>query len=179
MLSGPDFATYLRILDQFEGRFSWMYLDGSGNVTVGCGHLVATANEAVRIGLSASDWHLLKLESPAARASRYAQFTTSRLADARIDVLKLADLTAAWSGIVALWPACASFPTPVQVAVCDMSFNLGAAKLFREFPIFRAACERGDWAAAATESHRNGIQESRNEWTAEMLKSAATPEVTT
>ena len=45
----------------------------------------------------------------------------------------------------------------------DMGYNLGS---FKKFPKMKAAIERGDWKEAAKESHRRGISEERNCFTA-------------
>jgi GH24 family phage-related lysozyme (muramidase) len=43
-----------------------------------------------------------------------------------------------------------------------MGFNIGIPKLKSNFPNFNAAVNRGDWPTAAVESHRTGLDDSRN-----------------
>lgn len=53
-------------------------------------------------------------------------------------------------------------PGNVQLALLDMAFNLGRGKLAK-YQSLRAYLKQGDWENAAKQSHRRGIQSSRNE----------------
>jgi GH24 family phage-related lysozyme (muramidase) len=177
MISGPEFDAYLLLLDNFEGRVAWMYLDGAGNVSCGSGHRIPNADAAILLGLSPAEYGLIKA-APAGRSGAYYEILTKgRLLDQEIDSIKLRDLTAAWQQITARWPACETFPAAAQCVVLDMSYNMGAANFASEFLApgchFGPACERGDWAEAALQSERKDIQESRNTWAANALRSCA------
>jgi GH24 family phage-related lysozyme (muramidase) len=55
-----------------------------------------------------------------------------------------------------------AFSNDRKVALVDMGFNIGIPKLKSNFPNFNAAVNRGDWPTAAVESHRTGLDDSRN-----------------
>jgi GH24 family phage-related lysozyme (muramidase) len=63
------------------------------------------------------------------------------------------------------YPGFEGFPDAVKMALLDMDYNLGDAKLRNTYPKFDAAVDAQDWATAAQECHRNGISEERNAWT--------------
>ncbi|MFV6584479.1 hypothetical protein ACNPHE_24885 [Klebsiella pneumoniae] len=65
-----------------------------------------------------------------------------------------------------------NFPNEGKTALVDMGFNLGINKLKSGFPNFNAAINRGDWTAAADESHRTGIGDKRNNDTKAQLQQA-------
>ncbi|AFE61308.1 hypothetical protein Q7S_25791 (plasmid) [Rahnella aquatilis HX2] len=67
----------------------------------------------------------------------------------------------------------AGHPNSAKTALIDMGFNLGLLRLSRVFTKFNAAVNRKDWAAAAEESHRTKIQESRNVDTRNQLIAAS------
>ena len=183
MISGPEFDAYLAKLDEFEGRCHWMYLDGPGNVTVGCGHLIPNADAATLLGLSAAEYDQVKTMPAGQLAAYYEDFTHGRVTDAEIDAIKQRDVSAAWTQLAARWPACEGFPIGAQVVVLDMSYNMGVGKFYSEFLLptcrFGPACERGAWATASAECERKGIQASRNDWAAETLKACAAPAAAT
>ena len=52
------------------------------------------------------------------------------------------------------YPCYNDFSDPRKTALVDMGFNLGVPKLKKEFVKFNDAVNRGDWNAAADESHR-------------------------
>lgn len=65
-----------------------------------------------------------------------------------------------------------NFPNEGKTALVDMGFNLGINKLKSGFPNFNSAINRGDWNAAADESHRTGIGDKRNNDTKAQLQQA-------
>ena len=52
------------------------------------------------------------------------------------------------------------------MALLDMAWNLGLKGLLDGYPRMLAAVQSGDGQMAAVESHRNGIGDVRNAWTA-------------
>ncbi len=180
-LASPEFDAYLKELDGWEGRCPWMYLDVPGNVTVGVGHLVTEAGLAPSIGLTGgdptADWQAVKSAQPGLAAKAYESLTACRLSDAAIEALKQSDLATAHTELLATIPDSARWPVPVQIACLDMSFNLGIGRFRKEYfgpgCHFGPACRRGDWTAAALQSARTGIQPSRNNYVAGLIRSAA------
>lgn len=64
------------------------------------------------------------------------------------------------------------FPRPAQIGLIDMAYSLGAAGLFLKYPKFCAAVDRLDWPAAADESRRANVSDSRNDDLAAMFSAA-------
>jgi hypothetical protein len=160
-----------------------MYLDGPGNVTAGVGHLIANAGVAAGLGFvggdPAADWQAVKAASPGMKVAAYQSLTTSRLPDASMDALKQSDLGRTQAALLAANPGCAGWPVAVRIACLDMGFNLGVGKFHAQYfgpgCHFGPACGRGDWASAAVESARRGIQQPRNDYIAGLIRSAVGP----
>jgi GH24 family phage-related lysozyme (muramidase) len=159
------------MLPTFEGRANFLYPDGGGLPTIGEGHAVQTPDEAVKIfgdERAREDWQIVRHALTGQRLHLYERLTKCRISNAQIDALKAADIaeverkldrhTSDWRG----WPA------GVQDAVRDIVWNTGHLG----FPMMLAAIRRGDWEEAARESHRHGIQRSRNDWTRDSILSA-------
>jgi hypothetical protein len=53
-----------------------------------------------------------------------------------------------------------------------MAFNLGLAGL-KKYPSMLAAVDAGQWDVAAAQCHRKGINEDRNQQTADLFRQAA------
>jgi len=91
---------------------------------------------------------------------------------AQIDEVNAADIERFEDALRAQLPAWDTYPEPAQLALFDMAFNLGVSGLFRKFPKMIAAVRARDWATAAAQCHRNGIQDARNEETADLFRQA-------
>jgi hypothetical protein len=65
-----------------------------------------------------------------------------------------------------------TFPDGVKLALLDMTYNLGPAGLFKDFPHLIASIESGSWAEAAAHCMRRGPSPARNAWTREQFLSA-------
>jgi GH24 family phage-related lysozyme (muramidase) len=189
-------ATLMRQLEQQEGRINHMYRDTRGFITVGVGHLLPHPQAATRQAFihrdsqqPASDAeiraefrHLLTLNyGQHHSAAGFRHHTRLELPDEQIDRLtrqhinhfsqELADLYGA--------DALAAMPEPVQLALYDMIFNLGLPKLKHGFPRFNHHIRNRNWAAAADESHRRGISESRNRHVHDLLSGKLHQQVAT
>jgi GH24 family phage-related lysozyme (muramidase) len=182
-LPEPYASDFRKHLEIFEGRVSWMYLDQSGNVTCAIGHMIPSAEAAggsIALlfigGDPAADWKSVKAAWPGANAIGYEHLSTCRLTDEAIEAICDADEEDISNQLIQRIPAYVNYPPPVQQAILDMAFNLGVGKLASEF--FGQAChfgpalDRGDYATAAAESTRRGIQQSRNDYTAALIRSA-------
>jgi GH24 family phage-related lysozyme (muramidase) len=183
-----DTTTYLPQLKIFEGVSSWMYVDTTGNVTVGVGNLVA--NVAAAQGLAfvlrsnsdagpataddiQQDFDNVKGQLPGRLVSFYEQFTRLDLPDSVIDSLLNSRVVEFTTGIRTAFPDYDSYPAEACAAIFDMAFNLGLSKLTSEFPHFCRAVKAKDWATAASQCERNGIGDSRNTWTQAQFLAAA------
>lgn len=142
-----------------EGRIPFMYRDNAkaGNVTVGCGHLIQNVN----VACVEFDSYLTEMQpqfdavagAPAGKAAGfYAQFSTLRLTDARIDALLESDLAEHIGNCARIVPGFWQLPGPVQVATVDIDFNVEGG--IRTFPHYLAAVAAGDWQEAAVQSNR-------------------------
>ncbi|MFZ1981275.1 MAG: glycoside hydrolase family protein [Smithella sp.] len=106
-----------------EGVRNTTYLDSLGKLTVGIGHLITPADNI-----------------PAG----------STLSDERIDQLFQADLDQAIKGATGLFPKFLEYPEPIQEAIINITFNIGAHGL-SQFHHFIAAVMTGDWDEAANQ----------------------------
>jgi GH24 family phage-related lysozyme (muramidase) len=165
-------------LEQFEGRIPYMYLCTGGEVTVGIGHAIACAADAVQLPWAAGannaqdGWAAVKAATLGLVALGYAGLTTCRLSDDAIDQLAADDIQRFTSLLEANFPQWNSYPEPVQEALFDMGYNLGIVGL-NKFHMMLAAVNAGDWQTAAQQCHRIGISDTRNQATAALFLQAA------
>jgi GH24 family phage-related lysozyme (muramidase) len=170
----------------FEGNIEHMYLDTGGNVTVGVGHLLASAGDAASLpfvhksdGAAATDqekqdeWTTMHGEDAGQVASYYDQFATLRLNQDDIDATLTDDLNAVEDSLRNTFANYDSFPQKAQEGLIDMAFNLGIGKLTSAFPNFVAAVQQQDWTTAADECHRTGISDDRNDAVKQLFLDAA------
>ena len=68
-------------------------------------------------------------------------------------------------------PSWDQLPSPAQVALFDMGFNLGIGGL-QKFRNLLAAVDARDWERAAAECHRKGIGDDRNAETERLFREA-------
>jgi len=186
--------TYLPKLKEFEGVFSYMYVDTTGNVTVGVGKLLANAAAAQKLAFvrradptakppvvagSASadeikaDFDRVDQQPAGKLANFYKQFTKLDLPDKVIDSLLNDHVVEFRASLRNSFPDYDSYPSEACAALFDMAFNLGLTKLTSGFPRFCRAVKEKSWAAAAKESRRNGIGDSRNDWAKAQFEQAA------
>jgi GH24 family phage-related lysozyme (muramidase) len=189
-----DTTTYLPKLKQFEGVASYMYDDTAGNVTVGVGNMLPSVAAAQKLafvrrpdiaakppvlaGPASPDEIKMDFDNvnkqPAGKlVTYYKQFTKLDLPETVIDQLLQANVRAFTTTLSATFPDFNTYPNEACAAIFDMAFNLGVGKLTSQFPSFCTAVKAEDWATAAAQCHRLGIQESRNTWTKAQLEKAA------
>ena len=164
-----------------------MYLDTRGNVTVGVGTLLPNADAAADLAFRHRDTDTLASRAEIRAeydvihalesgqdfgASYYAPFTTLYLPDAEIEPLVYEHMRGDFDALLRVFPYFGNYPQSVQVALWDMSYNLGVGGLSRKFPKFCRAIRDEDWEEAATESHREGIADERNEFVFNLLLEA-------
>lgn len=171
---------YLPIGEGFEGRSRTMYLDPEGNVTAAVGLLIANAVAASKLpfvdvyGKPATaqkimaDFTLVSLMKPGYLADYYMFPGASALTDASIDDLLRAKVVQFDADLRSDFPGYDSFPDGVKIALLDMEYNLGDAKLRGTYPHFDAAVDARDWLTAAAQCGRDSSDQafnSRNSWT--------------
>lgn len=174
-----DFKSHL---DIFEGRIPYLYSDSGGLPTVGCGCAVPSASISeslnwdggmASIALAASEWQAVKNSTPGLAAQSYAHLTMLRLSDIEIDRLRDKRIDSTESDLIMAVTGVSRLPQPAIQCLIDMCFNIGASKLHRDFfgptSKFGPALYAGDWATAAAESARRGIQPARNDYARGLL----------
>lgn len=192
-----DAATFISDIKRWEGEERFMYVDTRGYITTGIGHLLKNGDEASKLpwyhrqtGRPATQteiksvfqrlsqmWTDYKTEHPNGKgyaASYYEKVSDLvlpggeplKLATDRLNKDFLRDLRK-------MFPDFDSYPFPAQRGLVDMAYNLGLGNLRHKFPNFVAACNAGDFAAAAKECHRSSSRADRNEATRSLFQSAA------
>ena len=186
VFSVMDAASVVTRLEKFEGRVPHMYRCTGGEVTIGIGHAILSADAATALtwvvgGRAAApdeiraDYARIAATPKGLVASSYASLSRCRMTDASITALAAADVDRFSAQVAAALPKWDSYPACVQAALFDMAFNLGVAGLLK-FHKLLAACDAADWATAAAECHRQGIGEPRNQETAGLFRQALTQE---
>jgi len=177
-----DQSAVIARLKEFEGCTNFLYRCTGGEVTIGIGHALQTAANALRLtwqvggapaspGQVQSDYQAVAAAPLGQVATAYQHLTQCRLADADAEALVAADVNAFEAQLLKALPNWNSYPGPAQEALFDMAFNLGLGGLLK-FPTLLKAVDEGDWATAAAQCHRRGIQDSRNQATAQLFLQA-------
>src|ERR1043166_1585827 len=183
---------YIKKLKVFEGFADHMYLDSKGFVTIGVGILLSNAGAAKSAGITLSNRETGKAATTEEIAtdfdsvkkapkgmfppSKYEKYT-KLYASAGLDSALKQSLNTAKSDAKSFFPDFNSLPESTRWALVDMAYNLGGAGR-KKFAKLKAALEKAveskkkeDFEAAAKESKRGGIQQSRNDaiydWIAE------------
>jgi len=188
-----DTSTYLPQLTNFEGSVPYMYVDTAANVTVGVGNLLANIASAQALAFvvrptDGSDPSLAPAATPDQIAADFANviaqpkgenypyyepYTTILLPEAAIQALLLSRVQGFTTELIGAFPDFNAYPDEACAALFDMAFNLGLEGLLTKFPHFTQAVRNQDWATAAAQCTRGGIQASRNAWTAAQFQAAA------
>ncbi|MBJ2065220.1 hypothetical protein [Serratia odorifera] len=182
---------------RWEGVSHNMYADSEGNVTVGIGTLLSTADDAIKLGFHnrrvtrghgdeivgyvrssegeiRSNFQRVKdvdNDKSLSHRQKVVEWSGSGmvLTDNEIGSLATKHINRDRAALQGLYAGFDSFPRSAKVALHDMAYNMGISKLRNGFPRFNDAVNRRDWAAAAAESHRVGISDDRNNATREQL----------
>ena len=180
-------AGFIEQLKIFEGFARHMYLDTRANVTIGTGLLLPSDDAALNAGLGFIERDTGVAATDAAIRADYgsvaaapaglyppAEYTPYTSLVAGLDALD-AELAArvdiAREDVRAYAPEVMTYPTSVRYALLDMAFNLGRPGLL-EYTRLRAALDERDWARAAGQSYRVGVQTSRNTAIARWIRAA-------
>ena len=191
-------------LERFEGRTAYIYNDNANppNRTVGVGCLLADPAAACKLPFRnvgegspathdeiAADFLRVKAMPGGLPAQNYrapAGTPIIELGQDDITALGIKKLeTDFLPGLRDIFSGFDDFPNTIQSALIDMSWNLGIgrpastdrkASGLHGFPSLIAACNRGDWATAAKESHVEASRNIRNTWRAsQFLAALSTP----
>jgi GH24 family phage-related lysozyme (muramidase) len=177
---------------EMEGCTDHFYLDGAGLVTIGVGCRISIMDRGAGLQMFLDDGDLASLEQigadyetvrhmkPGLALKEYRQATRCRMRDDQIVALFNERWHAIQLEIEAYTGPISELPMPAQMGIMDMAFNVGATGVVHGFPSFTKAFETRDWATCAIECirlenppHSNGVQPSRNVWTADQFKSIA------
>jgi len=176
-------------LKAHEGFKNAMYKDTAGNITVGIGHMIASADMAAAMPFTRTHTvhgHGSDMSSEVAATkgdivsafNAYKQNSATppmnmHLSNDAVVNQCISDVQTTISGLKGLYHGFDGFPNSAKTALADMGFNLGISRLTNEFPNFNNAVNNQDWNGAANESHRTGIGDSRNNDTRIQLQNAA------
>lgn len=193
----PDVRSEVtRKLEEYEERVNHLYLDSVGRVTVGVGHLVSNRNAVRSINLyrlqnnvptqlatlpeKQAEYDNVAKQPRGYAASYYAKFTTLVMKDADIDALRDKQLDSFYTELTHIYRKAKGYPSdfdglpkPVQKALFDMIFNLGATRIVHVFTSFDRAVKAGDWKTAAEQSNRPQVSSARNQYVKQLFLTAA------
>ncbi len=186
-------------LIQYEGKVNHLYLDSEGNVTVGVGHLVKNRGAVASIVLCKTKNSVpakiaslkekqneydavlrsVSKDYDSYKASYYKKKTKLVMTEEDIDDLLDKHISSFYKELKVIFTKKNGYsddfdnlPKNVQMALFDMIFNIGASELAKGFPKFNKALKGKDWKKAATESNRPQINDARNNYVKNLLKTA-------
>jgi GH24 family phage-related lysozyme (muramidase) len=180
---------------KWEQSVNYMYLDNNGNVTIGIGFKVATADDAVALKLDVAptgkeadekakraEWNAIHKMASGHPADYYQQSTTLIMKQEDIDAGLPPRLQDIEDGVIRNFVGYSTYPIEVKEALVDMSYTLGITGILKNFPNFNASINSHDWHTASIQSKRTeapqpgGVQPARNEDIRILLLTAATRE---
>lgn len=185
--NGRYMSMCLNNLKDHEGSINTMYRDSKGNITIGIGHYLGSAQMAQALPFSRTKvvrLHGDDMESEVAVsksdiAAAYNAYKKNpkeqqsiHLSNADVIGQCIKDVQTTETGLRSLYPGYSDFSDPRKTALVDMGFNLGVPTLKEVFVNFNDAVNRGDWNTAADESHRtlNQRGDKRNKDTYDQLR---------
>ncbi len=192
ILKNVAIAQKVHLTEGFEDYVPHMYLDVSGQVTVGIGHGILGAPAACTLpfkhgdGKAATQDEITK-EYQAIHAHRNAQREKAKTAKhfqgmtslvlGEADIYKLAqlDIEVHERILRPKFPEYDKYPAGVQEVLLDMVFSMGINKLMTGYPKFVTAVRKKDWKTAAENCGRRQVQRSRNLAVETRLRNAAAP----
>lgn len=175
--NGAYMAMCVNNLHKHEGFKNNMYKDAEGNITVGIGHLLSSPEMAAALPFTrthTTHGHGDTMEDEVTIskndiASAFNSYKTDSKNSPNMHISNdavinqcIKDVLETEAGLRGLYSGYDGFSNSRKTALVDMGFNMGVPTLNKNFPTFNAAVNRGDWASAATESHRTGLDDSRN-----------------
>jgi len=171
-------------LRTYEKEKDFFYLDSEGNVTTGVGFMLPNENAAVSLPLldfddnpatemqKRQEWRTIHGLPTGYVADWYEDYTNLYMSEAAINDRLSSEIAAVYPQALGFFEDFGDYPSAARVALQDIIYNVGVGN-FRQFVRLQAAVRRRDWAAAAAESHRAGIDEARNNKVRDLFLSAA------
>lgn len=150
----------------FEGVVPHLYLDTRNHVTCGVGFLIPDARAlesyawAPDVATARADYERVVRMLPGYMPSYYRAQMLARLSDREMREVFDVKVTHFRQAIAKAWSLDAQ-PLPVQLALVDMAYTLGAGGL-RKYARLRQAINARNWRAAAGECSRRGVQPARD-----------------
>ncbi len=182
-------ALFVAKAETFEGYVDHLYLCSRSHVTTGYGKVLPTSVAAQAVAflfkagpaapeVVAEDWQRIRDLGPVGQpnnyaAAWYAKHCRIRLAPGEGRRLLTEHVEGNEAALRRIFPAWHGYPLEAQVGLIDMVYNLGEGGLVRRFPRFCAAVRAQDWAQAAEQCQRQGIQAARNAWARKQFETAA------
>jgi GH24 family phage-related lysozyme (muramidase) len=192
MTTTTEYVELKKKIELYEGNIDHMYLDSNGFVTVGVGHMIPNAGDAAGLAFyvrktavpateeqKKAEYEAVLKETMGKVASWYKSKTSLFMKPADIDALTHEHIQSFEKELRNLYstsaypPGFEKFPEEVRLALFDMIFNLGAAKLKNSYLSFNLAIAKADWEKAASECFRKGIQLTRNNYVKDLFQKAA------
>jgi GH24 family phage-related lysozyme (muramidase) len=149
----------------FEGIVSHMYLDTAGLVTCGVGFMLPDETACARVRwapnqqYAAADFRQVKQAERGHAASFYAQYCRASLSEPVMREIFDRRVAEFRQGLQP-WML-GTLPEQAQIALVDMTYNLGVAGL-NKYVNLKAAIVARDWRTATNECKRGGISMVRN-----------------
>ena len=164
---------FLEKLEDFEDITLHMYLDRKGNVTVGYGHLIPSAEAAKALGfvergtnIGAAAEHVEnafdKVKNSGlvnTRAEVFKTLTHIDLPPEEVRKLFESDASGFLRELRHIFSDFDSFPQKAKWGTLDLIYNLGGPKFRSLFKRFQAAVKERNWKAAAAQSKRSETDE--------------------
>ena len=172
-------------LEQWEGKYPYMYLDTNGYVTVGIGQMLPDANAAKKLGFVRrkdqtvatdeeieTDFNNVSDQVKGMKATYYKKYTALDLPDTAIYALLQKVIEECNDALTSSFTGFDTYPAAAKRALLDMQYNLGTTKLGK-FTDLKKAVEAQDWKTASKQCHRKGPSAERNDWTRDKFLEAA------
>ena len=190
ILKNVAIAQKVHLTEGFEDYVPHMYLDVSGQVTVGIGHGILSAAAACLLPFKAVagkaatadeitkeyqtiQGHRSAQREKAKTAKHFQAMTALVLEEAEIYKLAQRDIEAHERILRPKFAEYDKYPAGVQEVLLDMVFSMGINKLINGYPKFVTAVRKKDWKTAAENCGRRQVQRSRNLAVETRLRNAA------
>ncbi|MBE0364573.1 hypothetical protein PULV_a2291 [Pseudoalteromonas ulvae UL12] len=179
-------------LSLFEGKTDHLYLDNQGYPTIGIGHCIANLDVFLQLPMvriadgqtatkqqKIAEYQNIKQKPQGYKADWYAAFCQLRLPEAAINQIHQQQLNKFHQELRHVFQRSRGYscdfeqlPSPVQIALFDLVYNVGSTNLQHKWPKLHQAIKQQDWHEAAKQSSRKGIQAARNEHIQSLFLSA-------
>lgn len=190
ILKNVAIAQKVHLTEGFEDYVPHMYLDVSGQVTVGIGHGILNDGAAAQLPFKRADGkaataeeikkayqtihaHRSAQRENAKSAKHFEGMTSLVLGEADIYKLAQQDIEVHERILRPKFPEYDKYPAGVQEVLLDMVFSMGINKLMTGYPKFVTAVRKKDWKTAAENCGRRQVQRSRNLAVETRLRNAA------